>query len=213
VADDLGLEDSLVASIELRDLGDALTDVAEASLDQMLDDGLLCDIPVFGTLARLHKTLGVVRDYIFTRKVVRFLARLGQVSFEERRAFLGRLGTREERHRLGETLVLLLDRLDDMEKPEILARLFAGYVKNRYDWPTFRSLSLALDRMSLPTLPSLRHFYETDRTGFTIGGDDLAQLAAAGLVGFRFLPSDAMTGGTFTKTQLGTLFLEVLDAA
>jgi hypothetical protein len=33
-------------------------------------------------------------------------------------------------------------------------------------------------------------------------------LAAAGLVGFRFFPSDAMVGGAFGKTDLGSLFLE-----
>ena len=46
-----------------------------------------------------------------------------------------------------------------------------------------------------------------------IDGDDLAQLASTGLVGFQFFPDYGMTGGAFSTTELGKLFLEVIDAA
>lgn len=206
MTEELGLEESVVASIELHDLADTLTDLAEAGLDQLFDDGVLRDIPILGTLARLRKTVGAIRDFIFVRKVVRFLIRLGRVPDSEREAFVAQLGTKLERRRLGETLVLLLDRLDDMDKPEMLARLFAAHVKGRYDLATFRRLSTALERLPLPMLPSLRHFYEPERVGFTIGGDDLAQLAATGLVGFRFSPHFGLTVAPSARLTLGDSF-------
>jgi len=206
------LDASLVASIPLKNLAEAVADVTEVGLDRLLGEGLLRDIPVLGVLIQLRKTVGVVRDHIFARKVLRFLLRLAEVPVSEREAFIAGLNTVEERRRLGETLVLLLDRLDDMAKPEMLAKLFAAHLRGRCDWPTFRRLSLALERLPLPALPSLRSFYDPARRGFALGGEDLTTLAACGLVGLQFFPSDAMTGGSFGQTDLGKVLLEILDA-
>lgn len=216
MVEDRDLDESLVASIQLPDLGDAIADLGEVALDSVLTEGPARDIPVIGTLIRLAKTVGVVRDFVFFRKVTRFLARLGEVPAAERDAFVRNLETKQERQRVGETLVLLLDRLDDMDKPDMLARLFAAHVSGKYDFTMFRKLATALDRLSLPALPELRRFYGPESEGLTFitGGDQLTELAAAGLIAFQFHPTSyGMTGGSFVETELGRLFLKVIDAA
>jgi hypothetical protein len=208
----LRLEESLVTSIRRPDLRDALADVAEIGLDQLLEEGPLRDIPVLGTLLRLRSAWGGVRDYIFARKVTRFLISVGEIPLDERERFIAKVEQQGNRRQLGDTLLLLLDRLDDLEKPEVLARLFAAYVRGRYDFPTFRRLSMALERISLVSLPALRSFYSSDRQGIQTGGEEMEQFAFAGLVSINFFPSDfGLTGGGFVPNDLGKLFVEVVD--
>jgi hypothetical protein len=131
---------------------------------------------------------------------------------DERERFIAKVEQRGNRRQLGDTLLLLLDRLDDLEKPEVLARLFAAYVRGRYDFPTFRRLSTALERISLVSLPTLRAFYSADRQGIQTGGDEMEQFAFAGLVSINFFQGDTMLpGGGFIPNDLGKLFAEVVE--
>lgn len=207
------LEESLITSIRRPDLRDVLTDLAETGLDQLLEEGVLRDIPVLGTLIRLRSTWGGVRDYIFARKVTRFLIYVGEIPLDERERFITEVERQGRQRQLGDTLLLLLDRLDDMEKPEVLARLFAAYVRGQYDFSTFRRLSMALERISLLSLPALRSFYSPEREGIQTSGDEMEQFAFAGIVSINFFQGDTMLpGGGFVPNHLGKLFIEVIDA-
>lgn len=204
-------EDDLVTAIQLPDLRDAFVDLAEAGIDQLVSDGILRDVPLIGTLLRIRTTLGRVRDHLFTKKVAHFFVETSRIPQEDRERFMNEIESRGDRRRLGDTLVLLLDRLDDLEKPVLLARLFAGYVCGVYNYETFRRLSTALDRIELSWLPSLHTFYSSEQHGITTGGQDLSALALSGLVEFRFLPSDSFVGGAFARTELGHHFLKAIS--
>jgi hypothetical protein len=212
---ELSLEEALVSSIAKPNLTDLGADLAEAGLDHLLQDGLLRDIPVLGTLVGLFRTVGIVRDRIFARKVITFLVALDAVPVEERERFLRAQDDPAGRRQLGETLVLLLDRLDDMQKPEALAKLFAAYVRGRCDLETFRRLSTALDRISLSSLPELKGFYQLAGPQTGLGGQQFAQFAFAGLLAVEFIRAGPTggPGGRFAKNDLGPLFLEILGAA
>ena len=207
------LELSLVSSIAEPQLVELAADLGEVGFDQLLKDGVFRDIPVFGTLAGLVRIGGVVRDYVFARKVRRFLVGLSAISLYDREQFVEQIGSRAERKRLGDTLVLLLDRLDDMEKPEALAKLFAAYVRGRFDFATFRQLSTALERVPLSSLPELQKLYRPGAAEFVLGGEHLGQFVVAGLVDIRFTPTGPTggPGGSYVKNSLGELFLEILS--
>ena len=64
-------EHALVRSIALPNLQEVIGDVGEAYLDQILDEGVLRDIPIIASILRLRATVGAVRDYVFTKKVAR----------------------------------------------------------------------------------------------------------------------------------------------
>ena len=110
-------EDSLLTVIDGAGGTELLQEAAEFALDELLDDGLIRDIPVVGTIARLYKTAIGIQGYIFTKKLRRLLTELSNVPVEEREKFRRRLeGDKEFRSRVGETLILLLDKLDDISK-------------------------------------------------------------------------------------------------
>jgi hypothetical protein len=67
--EDQNLEESLVRSIAKPNLTELAADLAEVGLDQLLQEGVLRDIPVLGTLVGLYRTVGIVRDRLFATKV------------------------------------------------------------------------------------------------------------------------------------------------
>jgi hypothetical protein len=216
MTDEPPLEESLVQSIRLIDLRDAVVDVAEAGLDQLLVDGPARDVPVLGTLIRLGATLGVVRDHLFARKVAKFLLRVSEIPGSERDKFISGLSVHSERKRLGEILLLMLDRLDDMRKPDILAMLFREYLRGQLDLPTLQRLSRALEMMNCDSLPLLRAFYATSppEPGAPISNfETLQDLAMCGLVRLEFGGGFGAGSGRFIHGELGKRFVEITRGA
>ena len=206
------LEDSLVDSIHAPDLTETLAEVAQVGFDQLLsEDNVLRDIPVFGTVVRLAKTVGVIRDRIFLAKVLRFLARLGDIPPQDRVKFVKSMEDRGERQRVGEALVLLLDRMDDMDKPELLAKLFAAYLREHIDLETFRWLASALDSLKPGGVRALNEFYDTGPG--RMADPQIENLVGTGLVRLEFFSAkyDMNATGRFIGTDLGKQFLSIVN--
>lgn len=208
------LERALIRSIDSSSLQDLTADIAEAGLDQLLEDGIVKDIPILGTLIRLQTSIGLVRDYIFTKKVARFLVGLAEINPSERTKFLKGVEQRNETEKLGETLLLLLDRLDDFTKPVLLAKIFRAYIQRGFDLSTFRRLAKVVDHLSPEAHEALRAFYAPNRQGSQIGGEYMSQLASVGLADIKFFSTEmAMVGGAFAPTELGYLYISIIDGA
>ena len=211
------LQESLITTIGKANLAEAVADVGEVGIDQLLDESVIRDIPFLGLLVRAARTFGVVRDWLFARKVVRFFKRLSEIPRKDRERFVQQHENSTDRQHLGETLMLLLDRHDDMEKPDPLARLFAGYMRGEYDFETFRRLAGALDRLPLSAIPELQKLYEAQEH-FLSGqpvprpGPYHSQFIASGLVDITFMRTGPTggPGGYYAKNELGKLFLRVL---
>ena len=60
---------------------------------------------------------------------------------------------------MGEALLLLLDRLDDMQKPELVARFFCALMRGEIDRTTFQQMATAVDRLLIAHLSPLVAFY------------------------------------------------------
>jgi hypothetical protein len=150
------LESSLVSSLGDSQLIDAAADAAEQTLDNLLSDGVLKDIPVLGHALKLWKGSIQLSTYLFARKLLRFLAPLNSIPQEVRYEFLRELeADPEKRKRVGEHLLLLLDRMDDLNKPEFLSKAFAAYISGRISYHEFRQLGFAIDRCTLDDLLTL----------------------------------------------------------
>lgn len=100
-------------------LNQLTADVTEVLLDQTLREGLIRDFPIVGTVIGITKAGLQIRDQLFLRKVFRFLWQLRDVSEVDRREFIDSLGSDERiRRKAGENLLLLLDKMNDMSKPD-----------------------------------------------------------------------------------------------
>jgi len=209
MSSDADLPGELVDAIADPSAIDAAVSLAEAGFDALLDDGLLRDLPVVGTLVSLARAGIALRDRIFAKKVARFLLEVSEVPEDERRTFQEELGSNPgKRKALGETLIVLLDRIDDFEKARLLAKSFVALLQKRISEVEFHRICRAIDRVILAAdIRSLANWpTAVPRIPQEIG----VSLSAAGLLE---LNSDTLyVGGTrdYRKTRIGELAAGIL---
>lgn len=151
---------ALVRTVAGKPLGEAIIGLAEVALDKNLAEGVLKDVPIVGTLFKLAQAGQSVSEELFLRKLERFILDLDAISDSERKQLLEKYpDSSEEQKVLGENLLLALERLDDVQKPAILARFFAAYIKSTIDYLTFTRLARALEKFNMGLLPNLRWYY------------------------------------------------------
>ena len=131
---------------------------------------------------------GTIRDRLFAKKVLQFLANLDDVPTNERLLQVSRLDeSSEERQRVGESLVLLLDRLNDMEKPALLARAFQAFLQGQIDRSQFQGLAYAVDTITTDLLSEYRSAYEEHRLDqVAVPTDAVSRFFGCGLLTLRF---------------------------
>ncbi|MGZ8172409.1 MULTISPECIES: hypothetical protein [Methylobacter] len=113
----------------------------------------------------------------------------------------------EERTRAGENILLIIDRLDNVDKPKLLGDIFCDYVLSNISKKQFMLLAKSLELFNLEYIPNLISYYYGPYDAELTENDDLQQLASCGLVGMHFA-SGAFGGGGggYAQNDLGKLF-------
>ena len=152
-----------------------------------------------------------VSEELFFRKLTRFLIELEKVPIEERSKLLAKYPEgSEEQKELGERLLLLLEKLNQIEKPTVLARFFAAYVREEIDLQTFSRAAHALERFNLDLLPNLAWRYVREGTPADNSEDIQHELALSGLLTAHLSGSGALAGAAmYTNNPIGKLFLRI----
>lgn len=151
---------SLVESVSKAGAGDIAADAAEIALDSILDEGLLEEVPVFGWLKKSYNIVGTVRDRIFLKKVANFLAGTRNMSEEHRSQFSERIKCESDyAKKVGESLVLLLERQEDFEKALILGKVFSRYVCGHIKYEKFLKLAKSIELVFIGDLRNLAEYY------------------------------------------------------
>ena len=151
---------SLIKTIYDPHLSEMLQDYVEIAIDTVIQDDLLKEIPVIGTAVNLAKMGIAIRDRNFIKKILRFIQEFETITAEEKESLLNKIDEDEKfQERVGETLILLLDRFDHFAKPKMLAQLLRGFLRGEIDFAEFQRLSTAVDRAFMPDLEQLLSYY------------------------------------------------------
>lgn len=151
-----GLTEVVLSEVKGEHLQDLGAEALELGLDSLLQDGLLKDIPVVGSLVSLVKFGKGVKDALFTKKLLAFLYALKDIPLKERIQMIDELNASEAyRGRVGERLVVVLDRLDDLDKAQVIGKLFGATIEKKISFEQFLRLSMIVDRGFLPDLKRL----------------------------------------------------------
>jgi hypothetical protein len=192
-----------------ENLKEILTDLSEFTLDNILDNEVVKELPVVGTCVRLVRATRSVPDRIFARKVERFVFQLGRVSPEDKAKFRARLDSDADlRRRSGDAVIMALDQADDLQKADILGQLFLHFVSGAIDFAVLRRLMIAADRAFIDDLKSFPG-WALQRTSIEF---DPKSLAGTGLVNPAYPPS--MDGypaiPTYESSKLGEIYAKLL---
>ncbi len=161
------------------------------------------EIPTVGSGVTLHR---LSREYILQRKLKPFISEIGKIPDEKRRQMIEQLDSDPKyRGRVGENLLLLLERQDSPEKPELLARAFTAFCAGSIDSVQFQRLCHAIDRVLIMDIGFLKEFCVGTTVDWDkIGIEVMQNFASAGL---GFLPGMTM-GPHIEPTETCRLFVK-----
>lgn len=150
------ISDSLVNSIFSASSSEVLMDISEAILDSHMDDSLLKEIPIIGTIYNFSKTVSSISDKLFLKKILRFLMGLNDIPEADIRSFRNKLNDDANfKKKVGDKLLFIIDRCEDDEKAIIISKIFSAYITKKIDYDDFLKLAKAIESLSIV---ELNHF-------------------------------------------------------
>jgi len=203
------LEISLANSFAGSDLS-AAANIAEVGLDAVLNEGVLREIPILGTIVGVSRAGGAIRDRIYLKKVARFLTALSTAGELERESFMKNLGDQDSRIRFSESVLMLIERADDIRKADLIGYLWASCARDEIKYSDAVRLCYMVNRAFYTDLEFLQNMK------FGVQGEDtpIAEaLFSSGLVSdFGFCGgnfSDRLSAGTrFGRNKYGDMLVE-----
>jgi hypothetical protein len=189
-----------------------LDDLVEEVLGEPFVD-IISEIPVIGTGIKFIRAGFEINNLLFMKKLTKFVKNLKDISPEEVKKWSRKLEDEKEfRKKIGENLLLLINRIDDMgEKPEMVGKIFRAYIREQIDYSTFNILCRAVDRINLNNIQALEEFYSTKPERIIPEDDIMYDLTYAGLVtpiavkGMHVGPLEG-----FYRNRYGEIFIELI---
>ncbi len=158
------LDHALLSSIAYTDLEKILIDFGEIAVDTVITDGIGREIPIISTIIGIAKTTLSIKERILLVKITKFLTVISQIPENERTEFANRIDEdSKERRNIGEKIIVLLDRLDDINKAVLIGNIFSALIKKEITYQTFIRLSSAIDKVIIEDLTQLLSYYSSDR--------------------------------------------------
>ena len=209
----IGLLDS-ITSEGIISLG---SDFLELALDNNLNEGVLREIPVVKNLYSLGRATVAIYHRLLINKMINFLGELSNVSYEKRQSFVEDFDKNPQKKRVfEETLLLLIDSADSLEKPSIVGRLFKHYILGKISYEDAMRLSYIVNRVYMSDLNYLTSF----TSGIQSNPDIAASLQSAGLLklalsmDFGYLGEPSPAGIIYELNDYGKMLLQYgLDSA
>ena len=156
----------LESSIKSDYLQNISIDLAETFTDSMLEDGILKDIPIIGTIVGLSKFGINVRDRLFLKKVITFLLELKDIPSIERIKMISEIDNDPKyKIKIGEKLLYILDKCEDHEKAKLTSILFKSYIREQINYADFLKSAKVIENCFME---DLKNFIQSDWTDLSI---------------------------------------------
>lgn len=213
---DMNLGDSLIESVLRAGAADVGSKVSEIALCAVLEEDLFRDVPVLGWLWKLYAVGRTVRDHLFLKKIALFLFGTQSATRESKEEFRKKTeGNLKFRRKVGENILLLLERHDSFDKSELLGRIFAEFVDGKIDYGMFLRIATSIDRVPISDLHLLPLYkerldsydYKTGQPFADILKEDTCQsLCTSGLVA-----SDGVTEVWYRSNEVMNLLVKHIN--
>ena len=206
-SEDDNISDQLATTVGKSGILGLTTEIAELAIDQTLDSGILKDIPFVGWIAKglaIHQNIS---DRILYNKILRFLGQLESVPSGDKSEFQERINEDQDYRRdVGEHLLIIIDRLDDLKKTEVLASCFDHFLTGEFDHDHFVELASIIDRLTSRDLTALA-VPRCKRVIFS----SIGRVVASGVMEYGISESeDDSTGIEWRSTRIGEDLRDIL---
>lgn len=208
---------------DVSDLKDSLLEYSELAIDSVMEDGILKDIPILGTIASLCKTGINIHDRHLLKQTALFLVSVNDGTIPPE-TIIEHKKILEEDPKKGEAelsrVLLLINRSTEQIQAIILGSFYKAYINGLITWGKFCELTEANNRMFLDDYELLRLFYKYSLSQRMILGETISQ--AQRLVSLGLLIQNHTEATVtdqilnigldvpFTISPLGKLFVDLL---
>lgn len=150
-------------------------DIAELTIDSVLNDGLLKDIPIVGTIANLSKFGANIHDRLFLKKILSFLNQLKDIPVDKRKKMIGNIDySKKYRIKVGEKLLYIIDSCDDYEISELISVVFRVYIEEKITYDEFLKTASVLKNLNIDDFKwfikeKKYHYFNLDDIGGLVG--------------------------------------------
>lgn len=182
---------------------DTLSDVLEVGIDAFLDEGITRDIPILSTVMGIYRTGENINNLYLLKKLKVFVCAIndGIASKEDILKYKNKLqDSPKKRQQELEYILVLINRYINLEKPEMLAKLYLSYLDGIITWLELTKYSEVIDRF-LPDDFNTLIAYDTFKTERDINTDAIQRLIALGLFVEDFR-------ATLIKNEEGTVTID-----
>jgi hypothetical protein len=152
-----------------------------------------------------------IRSRLLQAKLTKFLTDPTLLRSTESEEYRGRLLDDDaQAGPIGETLFMVLEKVTDLRKPELLAKAFAHYLKGQMSRNEMLLLSHAID---VGSIVDIQEFIQVRGSGNGSAGWN-ERLATVGLLKATVQsPMEGVAYFVYTLSPVGKHFLEALDSA
>lgn len=154
------LSNSLEQTLKDADLHNVTIDLAETFSDNLLNDGLLKDIPILGTILGLTKTAISLNDRLLIKKLIYFISELKDIDQSRREKLISEIDKSEtQKIKVGEKLLYIIDKSDDHCTAKYIAVLFKAFLNEEINYSQFLRCSSIIQKL---LIQDLEQFINTD---------------------------------------------------
>lgn len=172
-------------------------EVGDIAFDTIIDGGALDGVPVIGLLRNIYKSTKNFQFYRLTKKVYRFLFLTKNTTLAERMKFMAEY-TEKNKENGCEALLTVIDKLDNVNKIDVLVNLMRARIKESISIENFIRLCTVVDRIPFSDLNELTKYAEDY---YEDGSTDL--LLSAGVLFNSVI--DANRGNKYRLNPLGVM--------
>ena len=142
------LTNSFEKTLKDSDLQNVTTSLSEVALDSLMEDGVLKDIPVIGTIVGAGKVALGIRERLFLKKIIYFISELKIIPTTKRLGMIEKIDSSQKyRIKVGEKLLFIIEKCDDYEKSQIIARLFSAFIEEIITYDEFLRSASVVERI------------------------------------------------------------------
>jgi hypothetical protein len=148
-------------------IGTEIENISEESLDSVVDvltdNDFIKEIPIVKYIFSGYKIYTGIREKAEIKKILIFLFQLKSITDHERKTLIEKIDDNPDfKKKTFERVVLIIERLDEVEKAKITGKLFLNYILKQMDQDTFFRLCFAVEKTFLTSLKALHELYQVN---------------------------------------------------
>jgi len=129
-----------------RLLIEAGLEAIEAIVDTFSEQDVWTELPVVSTVFKSLRASNTIREKIFANKIFIFFEELNRASDSKRKQLKDKiLNSPQEAKEVGRILLMVLDKVTDLDKPKLLAKLFIAFLDEVISKEDMRRLIYAVE--------------------------------------------------------------------